>query len=263
MAITTNPQGLTARLNAANPNTLADEMRLVAIGTFLRQSDVALRRANIFGAAANPYAVIAGCKVLQLPDAAKARTISRAYARAQDASTSTGSLGEMTVKTPYFTTATTGTIGITPSGDLMILTTDAYNDIDLDYAVVKQDVYELILPVVPGTGVCTIPAKYAGAAAPGTNLAPGVTNLLEAESLAGTTVGKFSILAPSASLPGATAQANLSASKMTVLFKVSDAVTQCRIKIGVAPGSIPTSQPGPAVGGVDVNAALEAASPIM
>jgi hypothetical protein len=261
MTISTLAQGLVARLNAAGPNTIADVLRLIGFGTLLRQQRVGLRRANPFGAAANPYVVAAGVKVITLPDAAKAFSISRVYARAQDASTSTGAVGEMTVKTPYFTTATTGTVGVTPSGDLMFLTTDAYNDVDIDYDVIKQDIYELVLPVVPGTGICTIPAKYAGAAAPGTNLAPGVVSLLEAESLVGTVIGKFGVLAPS-TLPTTTAQANLSANKMTVLFKVSDAVSSCRVKIGVAAGSIayPNGGQPAGVGGVDLNAALEAVS---
>lgn len=263
MTISTKSAGVVARLNAASPNTLADQLRAIGFGTFLRQQEVALRRQNPFGQAASPYTVAAGVKVIVLPDDAKARTVSRAYARAQDVSTSTGAVGEMTVKTPYFTTPTTGTVGVTPSGDLMFLATDAYNDVDIDYAVQHQDVYELILPVIPGTGVCAIPAKYAGAAAPGTGAAPGVHTVLEIESLIGTVTGKFGVLAPGGT-PGTTAQANLSANKMQVLFKVSDAVSSCRVKIGVASGSITYPQGGQpaAVGGVDMNAVLEANSTI-
>src|ERR1019366_8614193 len=146
-----------------------------------------------FGQPAAPYLVAAGVKVITLPDQAKVWTISRVYARAQDASTSTGAVGEITVKTPNFTTPTTGTVGVTPSGDLMFLATDAYNDVDLDYDVLKQDVYELTLPVVPGTGVCAIPARYAGAAAPGVGLAPGVVSLLEVESLVGTNMRHYNM----------------------------------------------------------------------
>jgi hypothetical protein len=262
MTISTQVQGLVARLNAAGPNTIADMLRLIGFGTFLRQTRVGLRRVNPFGQPAAPYVVAAGVKVITLPDQAKVWTISRVYARAQDASTSTGAVGEMTVKTPYFTTPTTGTVGVTPSGDLMFLATDAYNDVDLDYDVLKQDVYELTLPVVPGTGVCAIPARYAGAAAPGVGLAPGVVSLLEVESLVGTVTGKFGVLAPS-TLPTTTAQANLNAAKMAVLFKVSDAVSSCRVKIGVASGSVAYSNGGqPAgVGGVDLNTVLEAVTP--
>jgi hypothetical protein len=262
MTITTNPESLVARLNAASPNTLADQLRLVGFGTILRQLGTALRRANPFGAAANPYVGLSTVNVLTLPDDAKARGISRVYARAQDASESTGSVGELTIKTPYGTTPTTGTVGVSASGDLMFLKTDAFNDVDIEYDVAKQDVFELVVNVVPGTGILTIPAKYAGAAAPGTGLAPGVLMLLEAEALAGTVTGKCAVLVPGTN-PGTTQQANLSANKMQVLFKVSDAVTQARIKIGVASGSVTYPQGGqpPAVGGVDLNALLEAPSP--
>jgi len=262
MTISTAAQGLVARLNAAGANTLADMLRLVGFGTFLRQSEVGLRRQNAFGGAANPYVGVATCKVITLPDDAKARSISRVYARAQDASTSTGTLGELTAKTPYGTTPTTGTVGISPSGDLMFLTTDAYNDVDLDYAVQKQDVVELTLSVVPGTGVGLIPAKYAGAAAPGANAAPGVVSMLEAEILAGTNVGKCAVLVPGGA-PATTLNANLSANKMQLQFRIADVVTQVRVKLGIASGSIPNSNGGAPAGsgGVDLNAVLEAPSP--
>lgn len=263
MTITTNPESLVVRLNAAGPNTLADILRYVGFGTILRQLGTALRRTNPFGAAANPYVGLTTVNVITLPDDAKASSISRVYARAQDASTSTGSPGELTVKTPYGTTPTTGTVGVSASGDLMFLKTDAYNDVDIEYGVIKQDVFELIVNVVAATGIATIPAKYAGAAAPGTGAAPGVISLLEAEILAGTNVGKCAVLVPGVA-PTTTLQANLSVSKMTALFRVADGVTQARIKIGVASGSVTYPQGGQpaAVGGVDVNTVLEAVSPL-
>lgn len=262
MSITTQAQGLVARLNAASENTIAAMLRLIGFGTFLRQQEVGLRRQNPFGAAANPYVGIATVAVITLPEDAKGRAISRVYARAQDASQSTGALGELTIKTPYGTTPTTGTVGISASGDLMFLKTDAFNDVDVDYAVQRQDVVELQLNAA--TGVVTIPAKYAGAAAPGAGAAPGVLTLLEAEILSGTNTGKCAVLVPGAA-PGTTLQANLSAAKMTVLFRVADAPVTVRVKLGLASGSIPATPGAPPAGsgGVDLNTILEAPSPIM
>src|SRR5580700_7830628 len=141
--ITTTPQSTVAQLNNADLNTLVDQLRKLGFGTLLRQLRVGLRRQNFYGAPANPYVAASGVSVITLPDDAKAFSITRAYARHQNAAETTGAPGEMTVKTPYFTTPTTGTIGITPSGDLAILTTDAFDDVDVDYEVIKQDVIEL------------------------------------------------------------------------------------------------------------------------
>jgi hypothetical protein len=241
------------RLDQADLNTLADQARAVGLGTVIRRMRVALRRANPFAQVANPYAP-AGMNVITLPDDAKASALfvgdfatsnAAAWVRSQDASQSTGATGAYTNKTPWGTTPTTGTVGILPTGDIAFLATDAPNDVDLCYEVAIQDVVELTLNVVPGTGVCAIPAKYAPAG-PGKAGLGGTLTLMEAESLSGTLVRKMIVLVPAAGAP-ATTQARLDVAKANVQFAVADAVTSCRVKLGIVPA-------------LDVNAVLEATS---
>src|ERR1700682_3959675 len=96
---------LKQRIDGADPNTLADALRLLGFGTILRQNiGAALRRVNPFAQAAGPYD-LAALKVIQLPDDAKAMSIdpsaaAPAYVRTQDASASTGTPGVYTYKAP-------------------------------------------------------------------------------------------------------------------------------------------------------------------
>jgi len=241
------------RLDQADLNTMADHARALGLGTVVRRMRVALRRVSPFAQPANPYAP-AGLNVITLPDDAKASAVfigdsnttnGAAWARTLDASTSTGTTGAFTAKLPWGTTPTTQTVGVLPTGDIAFLGTDAPNDVDLEYEVAMQDVVELFLNVVPGTGVCAIPAKYAPAG-PGKAGLGGTLTLMEAESLTGTLVRKMIVLVPAAGAP-ATTQARLDVAKANVQFAVADAVTSCRVKLGVVPA-------------IDVNAVLEATS---
>lgn len=253
---------LKQRLDVADPNTLSSAFAALKVGTVLRRMKVALRRQNPFAAPGNYYAGIVGAggaaaatyHVITLPDDAKAMSVDigdmsttngAAYVRSQDASETTGGTGAYTFKAPSGTTPTTGTVGVSPSGDIVFLATDAVNDVDLVYSVCVQDVVELVLNVVPGTGVCAIPTSIAPAG-PGKAGLGGVLMLMEAESLAGTLVQKMHVLTPAAGAP-ATTNARLDVAKANVQFAVADAVTSCRVKLGVVPS-------------VDVNALLEGAS---
>jgi len=242
------------RLDAADPNTLADVLRSLGIGTILRQQRVSLRRQNPFGQAVNPY-VPASMNTLTLPDDAKASALhvggintssACAWVRGQDSSASTGSTGAYTAKTPWGTTPTTGTVGIFPTGDIGFLGTDAVNDVDLDYDVMKCDATELQLNGVAGTGAVALPAAVTGPASPGTGASVGVLLLMEAEIVVGTSVGKKTVLVPAAGAPAA-GNARLDVAKRVVQFAVADGVAQARVKLGVCSK-------------IDTNAVLEATS---
>jgi hypothetical protein len=259
MTVQTNPESLVKHLNKANPNTLADQHRLIGFGDLVRRFSVRLRRQAAPVNTANVVSDydLAANGIIFLPDDAKAKTISRVYGRANGNSIA---LGELTVDA-YGTTPATTHCAVTPAGNIAFLGTDAWTDVDVEYTPEDQDIVELTLPVVAATGICTIPVAIAGVLGAGQNAtvaknvsnnvagAAGVNMLLEAESLVGGVTGKFIVLKPSASLPGATKEANLDGTKMQVLFKVSDAVTSCRVKLGVFKST-------------DLNALLEAASPL-
>ncbi len=250
-----------ARLQQANPNTIADQLRALGLGFLVRQLRTALRRQNPNAVAAgvlSPWDV-ATVQAILLPDDAKAQSISRAYARAGAAGT-----GEMTVAAVN-ATPTTGQVAVSPAGNIVFLGSDAITDVDVDYEVVIGDIVELTVPVVSGTGVLTIPTAYAGTAGMGTPGTPipaaansayantqvpnakGVLVLMEAQALTGTSPGQKIVLAPAAGAPTA-GNARLNVAKTTVQFAVADAVTSARIKFLVCAGQ---------AGGTDRNAFLE------
>jgi hypothetical protein len=148
---------------------------------------------------------------------------------------------------------------VTPAGNLATLDADAWTDLDVEYTPAVQDVVEMTLPVVPGTGVLTIPAAFAGVAGSGQNAtivkdasnnianAVGVNMLMEVEALAGTSgTGKLVVLVPGGTNP-ASGYANLDLTKSLVYFHTADAITSARVKLGV-------------FSSIDLNALLEAAS---
>lgn len=241
MSLTTKTNGGVAQLNAAGPNTLADNLRALGFGSLLRQLRTSLRRQSFAAAPANPYN-LATVQVIALPDDAKASTIHRAYARA-----GTGAPGELKQVATQYATPTSGQIAVSPNGDLVIVATDGYTDVDIDYEPAKQDVLEQII-TVPSGGVATLGAALTGVA--GSGAGPGVLMLMEAEILAGTiatAVGKKIVDQPGTSV--ATGHAALNIIKNAVQFAGADAGSSARVKLGI-------------VSAINVNAALEAASPL-
>jgi|HubBroStandDraft_5_1064220.scaffolds.fasta_scaffold74692_2 hypothetical protein len=244
------------RLDQANPDTLADQLRAIGLGHLVREQRATLRRQNPNAQAAGVASSydLATLQALFLPDDAKAFAISAAYARANSGSVANGPL----TVAAFQATPTTTQVGISPAGNIVFLGSDEYTDVDVEYTSYNMDVVELTLNVVAATGVCAIPTVYAGTAGAGTPAtalpnvpnnvpnAAGVVILLEAEALVGTTTGKKIVLAPAASAP-ATTKACLDTTKKQVFFATADAVTSARIKIGVFPS-------------VDRNAVLEAQS---
>lgn len=244
MTISTLPQSLKNQLNNASPAQLADMLRAIGYGDIVRRMSATLRRqaapANTANVLSSYDLAING--VIVLPDDAKAKAISRAYARAGSAAP-----GELTIDAPArgtFPTITTLHAAVTPAGNIATLGSDAWTDLDIVYEMADQDVVELTLPVVPGTGILTIPAAYAGVAGSGVNTtlvkdtvnnvagAKGVNMLMEVEVLAGGATGKCIVLVPGGTNP-ASGYANLDVTKSMVYFHAADAVTQARVKLGV------------------------------
>lgn len=242
MALSQNATALKLALNRANPTDLADQLRSIGFGDILRAYPTMLRRKF---PAANLYN-IATANCITLPDDAKAAVIFRAYAHATSAA---GTLGSLVVDADA-SAPLDGHVSIQPNGDICLGTVaGAYTDCDVFYLPQKQDIVEIVLPVVAATGVCALPISLTGIAPTATvpsAAGTGVTNLLEAEALVGTVPGKKIVLVAAAGAP-ATLNARLDVAMKNVQFAVADGVTSARVKVGV------TSK-------LDVDALLEAIS---
>jgi hypothetical protein len=269
MSVATVANSLRQLLNQANPAQIANLLQILAAGNLVGQMTArTLRRCNPVAAAANPYivagqsvaattialtqgqngaptgvgstgavspAATAGANLLgQLPDDAKCEVILKATAIA-----GTGTLGQLVVdlaavNDTNFATGGTGPaaghVGYSPSGDIVTNATDAWTSIDVVYVPQKVDVFELP-SIAPASAIVTLPPAFNSPLSNPSGQA--AVTLMEAEILTGTVTGKCAILPPSASVPGATKQANLNALKTTVLFKVSDAPTLVRLKFGI------------------------------
>ena len=206
-------------LDLANPNRLADTLRMVKLGTVLRAMTTRLWRKAPQAAGGFQLATL---QRIPLPDDAKGSAIFRAYARA-----ATAGQGELTV-VAYGVTPATGQVAVAPNGDLVTLATDAITDLDVEYLPTMGDVKEITVNVV--ANVATIPVGLTAAPA-------GVTMLLEAQALLGTVSGNKSVLGPGAGAP-VTGQARLNLAKTTVTFATADAVTSARLKLIVVPAVI-------------------------
>lgn len=205
-------------LNRANPNVIADLMRLIAIGSLLRGQIPQVKRAlNMDALGARPENV-STLDVFVPEDGAQGCTVLRATARAG------GVTGELAPQV-YGTTPATGQIAVAPNGSIVTLAADAITDLDVTYTPERGDVVELELPVNVATGACALPAQITSRK---------VIALLEAEVLTGTVTGRKLILIPASSAP-ATTQARLSLPKTVVHFNAAtDAPTSARLKLLVA-----------------------------
>lgn len=221
MTINVVPNSGTGALNNINPNQIADRLRAMQFGSFVRADQIPLRQLSPNTAPANPYAPTAAFQSIILPDDAKALSVLRAYGRANSGSVTNGELTpKATAGSPY-TNPTTLTVGVSASGDLTFLASDAWTNVDIFYQPERYDVVELVLPVA--SSIMTLPASL---------VTQGVVFMLEAQALVGTTIGTKFVQPPGAA-PGTTGQANLSLAKNTVLFTVADAVTSARVKLGL------------------------------
>lgn len=217
MTINVKDDSLKNQINKANPNQLADFLRLLGFGDMLRALPTYLRKK---APATPPVAApqLATLQSFSLPDDAKACMILRAVSKK-----ATAGSGELTIDA-YGTTPIQGHIAVAPNGDIVMLTADAHLDVDVIYVPEKADVYELTLPVTGAAGLCALPAWLT---------ARGAVTLLEAEVLAGTLLGPKIVLVPADGLP-ATTKAQLKVLKDVVQFAAADVVTSARIKVSVA-----------------------------
>lgn len=200
-------------LNRANPNTISDHMREVAIGQVLRGQVLQVLRKK---APALDAAVLATLASIKLPNDAKAASIIRATGRV---GTVTGEFAPQA----FGATPATAQVAVAPNGDIVFLNADAITNVDVTYVPERADVFvTLALPVT--TNVLTLPS-------PATTR--GVVLLIDALAVTGTAVGRKIILVPGAGAPAA-GQARLNVAKTTVTFAVADAVTTAIVTLGLA-----------------------------
>lgn len=201
-------------LNRAHPATFADQMRQLEVGNVFRA--LSCHVFNKHPAAGNPYAG-ATLEAYTAPTDAKVLSVAYCYARA-----GTGTKGPVTYQATLPPGA--GEYCISSSGDVVFNASDAWTAIDLIYHPYKGEPVELTLSVV--SHVATIPTAYT---------TRGVLLLEEVESLAGALQAKMLVMAAGAT--PTTGQAALALTKSSVVFAAADAVTQCRVKLLVAPAT--------------------------
>ena len=220
-----NPSWLRAALNRANVQSLSEMFQYMALGDVLGTLHVPLYGVKPLGVAGYPYTVQAGAFTYPLPDDAKCAVtgLASAYGRVGTATSE-----NLTIDTQSSAAPAAGHAHVSGSGDVLFNSADAWTSVDVQYRPVKQDVIELFLPVVSGTGVCLLPTEFNGAN-------PGLAvSLLEAQSTAGTVTGACDVQ-PIGGTPATTTWANLDVTLTKVLFVIADAVTSCRVKVGCAP----------------------------
>lgn len=216
MTINVNAAGGVAALNKADINALADALRLMGFGNFVRTMPVQRFAVGVSGAGVNPYVLAAPFSVT-LPDDAKCGWLFAAYARS-----GTGTLGQLTVDNNVSekfsgSAPAAGHVAVSPSGDVIFAAADAWTTVDLLYIPARYDIQELTLAVASNS--LTLPANM-----------PKVVNIFEVEATLGTSVGK-KIIDVVGTAPAA-GHAALALSKLTVAFQATDAVTQARVKFG-------------------------------
>lgn len=200
-------------LNKADPNTLADQARNLLLGDLLLgQMNQCKRKLNPSTLGVGSY-TLATLHALQVPDRSRAVAVTRATVRAG------GVTGELT-PAAYGATPTTGQIAVAPNGDIVVLAADAITDMDVHYIAERGEIVNVTFPVV--SNVLTFPTSGIWAR--------GISLLLEAEAITGTSTGKKIVLVPG---NGATAAGNakLNLAKATVIFNGTDAVTRARVKV--------------------------------
>lgn len=214
-----DPKTTQASLDRSNPGHLPDLLRSVRIGGVLAgHVSLQVRKAD---PAANVNQ-LATLESIALPKQMRASAIHRAYARATSVS---GTLGELAVQAANATPAD-GQIAVAPNGDVVVLASSAYTDIDVEYSPADGEVVELgELPVA--SNALTIPTPF---------VTRGVIYLLEAVATEGTSAGQKIITAPSASAASA-GHARLDLAKAVVKFNGTDAITKARVTLLVTPAS--------------------------
>ncbi len=202
------------KLNAANPQELADLLRTCKLGDLMRQALPAYLHNE--DAAVDPYN-LATVEVIALPVDAKAAFVFRATGKT---GTTTGEFAPQA----YGTTPSTGQCAVSPCGDIAFLGSDATGLLDVYYLPEQGEVYEATFTVA--SNAIVLP----------TDIASRVKLLMEAEVTAGTGTGKKIVQVPSGSA-ASTDSARLNLAKDTVKFDSGDAATQARVKLLLAPAA--------------------------
>lgn len=180
-------------LNEGNLNRLGNAARDAQLGTLL-----GLTPKLIYSAVAT--------NTLVLPDDAKCAAILRCYVTA---GTTTGYMTPTNLATP-----TTGLVGISATGNILFAAADAVTAAQVIYVSHEGVVREEIVSVATNVGTLLGSRQS--------------MLLLEAESLAGTLTGDFTVTARAAT--PTTGLAALGLTGKTVVFAAADAVTSARIK---------------------------------
>lgn len=221
MAILTNAFALFKALAYGDISSLAPYLKAINLGLVIRgQSPTPYYRAVPKASADYQLATV---KAVELPEYGRAASVVKAFSRAG------GVTGELTIAKNH-ATPTTGQVGVSPSGQVTTLASDAITLMDVVVVPMRGEVVELTLAT--SSNVLTIPSAYTACM------------LLEAESLAGSSTGKKIVLTPSASAPAA-GQAVLNLDMNTVTFATGEA-TSARVKLLVQD--------------IDLSATLEAAA---
>jgi hypothetical protein len=209
-------------LDYANLNTLADFFKKLKIGAILRAQLPQVLRQQIPAADSSQLATVKSLGVVA--KGATAASIMRARAW-------TGGVTalELAIQA-YGTTPGSGQIAVAPNGDIVVLASDAWTDLDVTYQPERGDV--VVLPELPVVaGVLTLPSSVLDS--DGTRRA---ILLLSAQATAGAVIGQKIVLIPAGTkgapaLP-ATTKAQLSLDGQIVEFNnATDAVTKAIVTL--------------------------------
>jgi hypothetical protein len=235
-------------LDRADPNSLADLNRILAMGDVVRSVPVHLQGVAANTAANSSPPQLSTLGAVPLPEDAKCAYILRCTVK------KTGSggaaLGEFTVE-PYGTTPATTQVAPAPNGDIVFLGTDLVQEADILYVPHKGDVFGQLANSKYGITSLTLSVNASGFAALPTNLSGKAILLMYANVTVGSVTGQKIILVPSTTVV-ATTEAALSKDGTGIWFNLAtDAPTQCVVDVLCYSGTGP---------GVDVNAVLEGTS---
>ena len=192
----------------ADPNVLADLMRLVGIGEVLRGQIPQALRMKTAAADVSQLATLTSFGAI-------AMAVTRAYARVGPG----GTPGVLAVQAAGATPAN-AQIAVAPNGDIVVLTASGYTGVDIDYIPARGDLITLTNQVVTAN-VWAVPARLA---------ALGVIYLRSAEATAGALVGYKVVIVPGG-VSAVSGQVNLNVAKSSVQFVVANAVTRADITL--------------------------------
>jgi hypothetical protein len=220
-----NQNPLKNALDAAKPDTLADIFRTIALGDVLRDQIPQVLRKQAPAADPSQLSTLQSFGVVA--KGAPAAFIARA--RGWRVS-SAGATPEELAPQAYGATPSTGQIAVAPNGDVVVLASDNWVDVDVTYLPERGDV--VVLPPLPvASGLLTLPDNVLDA-----NGNRMVILLLGANATVATAQGQKKILVPagtlgSPSLPSA-GQARLTIDGLGVEFNTgTDAVTQAVVTL--------------------------------